>query len=53
MKSVILSLLVASIAATQKHHHKHHHKAAQVKPTSLVHATEDTHDMETLESYST
>ena len=51
MKSVILSLLVASIAATQKHHHKHHHKAAQA--TSYVNATEDLKDMETLESYST
>ena len=51
MKSVILALLLANTAAVQRHHHKHHRKL--INPYEYVHATEDLHDMETLENMST
>ena len=50
MKSAIIALLVANTAAIQKHHHRHH---KTINPHSYVHATEDLHEMETLEAMST
>ena len=52
MKSVILSLLLANTAAIQRHHHKKH-RAHFINPYEYVHASEDLHDMETLENMST
>ena len=52
MKSVIVALLLANTAAVQRHkHHSHHNKL--INPYEYVHASEDTHDMETLENMST